>query len=165
MSWLSSDSVAWWVARPDTEIYPTFFHTNLVMKTFYACFSSPIDNNWKNCWPGRKAKQKTLIVCKNLRLKACLCLCTCVFKFFSETLPLGQLKPKFMRNHHGIGEESLINWFRTFVVLHRCQPLGCRFFSRDITNLALQWNLALQCKALSLALKIEKLKAPLFPGP
>ena len=39
-------------------------------------------------------------------------------------------------------------------------PLGAGAFSRGFTKI-----LARQCRAFSRALKIEKLKAPLFPGP
>ena len=39
-------------------------------------------------------------------------------------------------------------------------PLGAGAFSRGFTK-----TLARQCRAFSRALKIEKLKAPLFPGP
>ena len=39
-------------------------------------------------------------------------------------------------------------------------PWGAGAFSRGFTK-----NLARQCRAFSRALKIEKLKAPLFPGP
>ena len=39
-------------------------------------------------------------------------------------------------------------------------PLGAGAFSRGFTKI-----LAWQCRAFSRALKIEKLKAPLFPGP
>ena len=41
-----------------------------------------------------------------------------------------------------------------------CQPLVAGAFSGDFTT-----NLARQCRAFSRALKIEKLKAPLFRGP
>ena len=65
-----------------------------------------------------------------------------------------------MWNLHGIGEESLFKWSRSFVVLHYCQPpRGAGAFSRDFTI-----NLSPQCRAFSRALKTEKLKAPLFPG-
>ena len=39
-------------------------------------------------------------------------------------------------------------------------PWGARAFSRGLTKI-----LARQCRAFSRTLKIEKLKAPLFPGP
>ena len=39
-------------------------------------------------------------------------------------------------------------------------PRGAGAFSRDFTT-----NLAPQCRAFSRALEIEKLKAPLIPGP
>ena len=42
------------------------------------------------------------------------------------------------------------------MVIHYCRPQGRGAFRRDLTT-----NLAPQCRAL----KIEKLKAPLFPGP
>ena len=48
----------------------------------------------------------------------------------------------------------------SFVVIHYCQPPGAGAFSRDFTT-----NLAPPCRASSRALKIEKLKAPLFRGP
>ena len=41
-----------------------------------------------------------------------------------------------------------------------CQPPGAGAFSGDFTT-----TLARQCRAFSRALKIEKLKAPLFRGP
>ena len=41
-----------------------------------------------------------------------------------------------------------------------CQPPRAGAFSGDFTT-----NLAWQCRAFSRALKIEKLKAPLFRGP
>ena len=40
------------------------------------------------------------------------------------------------------------------------RPRGAGAFSRDFTT-----NLARQCRAFNGALKIGKLKAPLFPGP
>ena len=49
----------------------------------------------------------------------------------------------------------------TFVVRHYCQPpRETSAFSRDFTI-----NSSPQCRAFSRALKTEKLKAPLFPGP
>ena len=75
----------------------------------------------------------------------------------SSLKPLGQLKPNFTWNLHGIGEESLFKWYRSFVVLHYCQPPGAGVFSRDFTI-----NLSPQSRMFSRALKTEKLKAPLF---
>ena len=46
------------------------------------------------------------------------------------------------------------------VVPRYCQPLGAGAFSRGFTK-----TLARHCRAFRRALKIEKLKAPLFPGP
>ena len=90
----------------------------------------------------------------------------------SSLKPLGQLKPNF----HGIGEESLFKWSRSFVVLHYCQPprggggawrgaagggrRAVAAFSRDFTI-----NLSPQCRAFGRVLRTEKLKAPLFPSP
>ena len=54
----------------------------------------------------------------------CVCVCVCVCFQISPMKPLGQLRPNFMWNLHGIGEESLFKWSRSFVVLHYCQPLG-----------------------------------------
>ena len=48
----------------------------------------------------------------------------------------------------------------SFVVLHNYQSPGAGAFSRDFTT-----NLVPQGRAFSRALKNEKLKAPLFPGP
>ena len=82
----------------------------------------------------------------------------------SSLKSLGQLKPNFTWNLHGIGEEKLFKWSRSFVVLHYCQPSwgggGGGAFSRDFTI-----NLSPQCRVFRRALKTEKLKAPLFPGP
>ena len=96
----------------------------------------------------------------NFSLEPRVCMCVCVYVQISSLKPLGQLKPNFTWNLHGIGEESLFKWSRSFVVLHYCQPPGEWAFSSDFTI-----NLSPQCRAFSRALKIEKLKAPLFPGP
>ena len=53
-----------------------------------------------------------------------VCVCESVRVQISSLKPLGQLKPNFMWNRHGIGEESLFKWSRSFVVLHYCQPPG-----------------------------------------
>ena len=55
--------------------------------------------------------------------------------------------------------ENLFKWFR-YSLFKFCLPLGAGAFSGDFTT-----NLARQCRAFSRALKIEKLKAPLFRGP
>ena len=47
-----------------------------------------------------------------------------------------------------------------FFIFNFCQPPGTGAFSGDFTI-----NLAWQCRAFGRALKIEKLKAPLFCGP
>ena len=91
-----------------------------------------------------------------------MCVCVCVQ--IPSLKPLGQLKPNFMWNLHGIGEESLFGWSRRglghllsfiFVILR-----GAGAFSRDFTI-----NLSPQCRAFNRALKTEKLKAPLFSNP
>ena len=91
----------------------------------------------------------------------CVCVCVCVCIQISSLKPQGQLKPHFMWNLHGIGEENLFKWSRrgsrSFFVLHYCQPPGAGAFSRDFTI-----NLSPQCRGFSRALKTEKLKAPLF---
>ena len=81
--------------------------------------------------------------------------------FVNSLKPLGQLK-LFMWHHHGIGVkmESLFKWLRSFVVSHYCQPPGAGAFCSDFTT-----NLTPQCRAFTRALKFEKLKALLFPGP
>ena len=68
----------------------------------------------------------------------CVCMYVCVYVCvqISSLKPLGQLKPNFMWNLHGIGEESLFKWLRPFVALHFCQPPGgggAGAFSRDFT--------------------------------
>ena len=94
----------------------------------------------------------------------CVCVCVCVYVQIPSLKPLGQLKPNFMWNLHGIGKESLFKWSRRgsrpFVFLHCCQPPGAGAFSRDFTI-----NVSPQCRAFSRALKTEMLKAPLFPFP
>ena len=86
----------------------------------------------------------------NFWLEPRFCMCVCVQ--MSSLKPLGQLKPNFMWNFHGIGEQSLFKWFRwgsrSSVVLHYCQPPGLGAFSRDFTI-----NLFPQCRAFSRALK------------
>ena len=51
-----------------------------------------------------------------------LCVCECS-NIFSETTEPNEAN--FMWNLHGIGEESLFKWSRSFVGLH-CQPPGER---------------------------------------
>ena len=79
----------------------------------------------------------------------------------SSLKSLSQLKTKFTRDHHGIGEKIYSNdsGQLLFFILILSAP-GAGAFSGDFTT-----NLARQCRAFSRALKIEKLKAPLFRGP
>ena len=90
----------------------------------------------------------------------CVCVCVCVCFQISSLKPLGQLKPNLIWNLHRTGEENLFKWSRSFVVLFYCQPPGGGAFNRDFTI-----NLSPQCRTFSRALKNERLKAPLFPGP
>ena len=78
----------------------------------------------------------------------------------SSLKPLGQLKPNLMWNLHGIGEGSLSNGPGHLLFFIIVNLRGAGAFSRDFTI-----NLFPQCRAFSRALKTEKLKAPLFPGP
>ena len=79
----------------------------------------------------------------------------------SSLKSLGQLKTKFTWENHGIGEKIYSNdsGQLLFLILILSAP-GAGAFSGDFTT-----NLARQCRAFSRALKIEKLKAPLFRGP
>ena len=80
----------------------------------------------------------------------------------SSLKSLSQLKTKFTCDHHGIGEKIYSNdsgQLLFFILIFR-QPPGAGAFIGDFTT-----NLARQCRAFSRALKIEKLKAPLFRGP
>ena len=82
---------------------------------------------------GYSVSDVCMYVCNSLCLCVCVCLyvcvrvCVCVCVQISSLKPLGQLKPNFMWNLHGIhgiAEESLFKWSRSFVVLHYCQPPG-----------------------------------------
>ena len=79
----------------------------------------------------------------------------------SSLKSLSQLKTKFTWDHQGIGEKIYSNdsGQLLFFILILSAP-GAGAFSGDFTI-----NLARQCRAFSSALKIEKLKAPLFRGP
>ena len=74
---------------------------------------------------------------------------------------LSQLKTKFTWDHHGIRVKIYSNdsgQLLLFILILSAPGGGA--FSGDFTT-----NLARQCRAFSRALKIEKLKAPLFRGP
>ena len=77
----------------------------------------------------------------------------------SSLTSLRQLKTKFTWDHHRIGEKIYLNGSVILYFKFVC-PWGAGAFSGDFTT-----NLARQCRAFSRALKIEKLKAPLFRGP
>ena len=79
----------------------------------------------------------------------------CVFKFFFEITESIEDKVHVGPPDRG---ENLFKLFRLIVVLYFNFVPGA--FSGDFTT-----NLARQCRAFSRALKIEKLKAPLFRGP
>ena len=85
----------------------------------------------------------------------CACVCS-----NSSLKSLSQLKTQFTWDHHGIGEKIYSNdsGQLLFFILILSAP-GAGTFSRDFTT-----NLVRQCRAFSGALKIEKLKAPLFRG-
>ena len=84
----------------------------------------------------------------------------CVFKFFSETT--GPMKPKCMWNKNRIDSNdsghSIDSGHLLFFTIVGPREGGA--FSRDFTII-----LAPECRAFSGALKIEKLKALLIPGP
>ena len=83
----------------------------------------------------------------------------CVFKFLSETT--GPMKSKFMWNHNGIGDRRLIQLIQVICCSSLLSAPGrAGAFSRDFTTI-----LAPESRAFSGALEIEKLKAPLIPGP
>ena len=83
----------------------------------------------------------------------------CVFKIFSETTRPTKAKfhvePQWDRGGMFIQMILVICWSS-----FEYWPLGAGAFCRALTT-----NVAPQCRALSRALKIEKLKAPLFRGP
>ena len=85
-------------------------------------------------------------------------MCMCVFKFFFEIT-----EPTEDKVHVGPPRDRGKNYSndsgQLFFILILLAP-GVGAFSRDFTT-----NLARQCRAFSRALKIEKLKAPLFRGP
>ena len=82
----------------------------------------------------------------------------CVFIFFSETT--GPMKPKFTWNHDTMGEErnQMIQVVCCSSLLSAPGRAGA--FSRNFTTI-----LVPECRDFNGALKIEKLKAPLIPGP
>ena len=92
-------------------------------------------------------------------MRVCMCLRVCSKSFLKQ---LGQLKPNFMWNHNGIGEENLFKGFRSFGVLHLNIV---SLWGRGLYAGLLPQNVAPQCRAFSRALEIEKLKSPLFRGP
>ena len=73
---------------------------------------------------------------------------------------LSQLKTKFTWDHHRIGEKIHLNDTGQLLFYFNFSAPGGGAFSGDFTT-----NLVRQCRAFSGALKIEKLKAPLFRGP
>ena len=84
----------------------------------------------------------------------------CVFKIFSETIgPTGakfHVEPQWDRGRKFIQMIPVI----CCSSFEYCQPLGAGAFHKAFTT-----NVALQCRAISRALEIEKLKAPLFRSP
>ena len=91
-----------------------------------------------------------------------MCVCVCVQKF-SETT--GSIEAKFHVEPPWYRGRKFIQMIQAGVQVICCSSLlstsgGAGGFSRDFTI-----NLSPQCRAFSRALKTEKLKAPLFPGP
>ena len=82
----------------------------------------------------------------------------CVFKFFPETR--GPKKPKCMWNHNRMARKVNSNDSGRLLFFIIVSPGRAGAPSRDFTTI-----LAPDCRAFSGALKIEKLKAPLVPGP
>ena len=81
----------------------------------------------------------------------CLCMCSNIFsKTTGPTEAKFNMKPPWDKGRK----------FIQMVQVICCQPPLGGGFSRDFTI-----NLSPQCRAFSRALKTEKLKAPLFPGP
>ena len=78
----------------------------------------------------------------------------------SSFTSLRQLKTKFTWDHHGIGEKICSNGSGILYFNFVCPWGRGGGVIGDFTT-----NLARQCRAFSRALKIEKLKAPLFRGP
>ena len=76
----------------------------------------------------------------------------------SSLKSLSQLKTKFTWDHHR-GENYSNDSGQLLFFILILSPPGAWAFSGDFTT-----NLARQCRAFSGALKIEKLKAPLFRG-
>ena len=86
-------------------------------------------------------------------------MCMCVFKFLSEITELTEDKvhvgPPRDRGKHYSNDLGQLSFF---ILILPASGVGA--LSGDFTT-----NLARQCRAFSRALKIEKLKAPLFRGP
>ena len=81
----------------------------------------------------------------------------------SSLKSLSQLKTKFTWDHHGKGEKIYSNnsgQLLFFILILSAPGGGGGAFSGDFTT-----NLQKKCRAFSRALKIEKLKVPLFRGP
>ena len=101
-----------------------------------------------------KAPYKYVHVCAYVFVCACVC-------SNSYSKSLNQLKTKFTWDHHGVGEKIYSNDSGVVVLYFNfVSPRGSGAFSGAFTT-----NLSRQCRAFSRALKIEKLKAPLFCGP
>ena len=92
----------------------------------------------------------------------CVCVCVCS-NIFSETT--GPIEARFHVEPPWDKGREFIQMVQPEVQVICCSSLlaisvGAGAFSRDFTI-----NLSPQCRAFSRALKTEKLKAPLFPGP
>ena len=91
-------------------------------------------------------------------MRVCMCVCVCSKSSLKQ---LGQPKPNFMWNHNGIERRKFYSRIPVICCssFEYCQPLGAGAFRGAFTT-----NVAPQCRALSRALEIKKLKAPLFRG-
>ena len=92
-------------------------------------------------------------------MRVCMYLCVCSKSSLKQ---LAQLKRNFIvKPQWNRGEKFIL---MILVICYSsfeyCQPLGAGAFRRAFTT-----NVAPQCRAISRALEIEKLKAPLFRGP
>ena len=84
-------------------------------------------------------------------------MCACV-RSNASLKPLGQVMP-YLTNMEQASEDY-VNSLGHLSFLISVSPQWARAFSRDFTK-----HLAPQGEAFTMALRFEKLKAPLFPGP
>ena len=114
--------------------------------------------------PSPKHTHKNIVLCLVLCLvlwcaRMCVCVCVCFqissLKNTGPTEAKFNVEPPWERGRKFIQMVQIIYCFSLVST-----SMGTGAFSRDSTI-----NLSPQCRAFSRALKTEKLKAPLFPGP